>query len=263
MNTLSIALYQSKDLFRAKWLIGYALVFFLLTESLMRFAGSDAKVLVSLANVSLMLVPLVSLLFGALHLYQSKEFIELLLAQPIRRKELFWGLYLGLIGPLSLAFLLGTAVPLAMHGLFLTQAALQSLLILAIGLALTCICSGLGFVMALAFFEDRIKGLGAALVSWLFLGVLYDGLLLLVIWTFGDYALDRPVLVLTLLNPIDLARIAVMISFEISALMGYTGAVFSRFFGSQTGLLSITGMLVLWLGIPLLGSARLFHKKDF
>ncbi|MDZ7682775.1 MAG: hypothetical protein U5J63_13940 [Fodinibius sp.] len=107
------------------------------------------------------------------------------------------------------------------------------------------------------------KGLGFALVGWLFLAVIYDGLVLLAIFLLGDYPIEEPMLAMAMLNPIDLARITVLLEFDIQALMGYTGAVFNRFFGSMMGISVAAGCLMIWLGVPLWRSVRLFDKKDF
>jgi Cu-processing system permease protein len=49
---------------------------------------------------------------------------------------------------------------------------------------------------------------------------------------------------------------------DISALMGYTGAVFRDFFGNRTGIiLSFLGLL-LWIVFPLMISVRKFKRKD-
>jgi Cu-processing system permease protein len=66
-----------------------------------------------------------------------------------------------------------------------------------------------------------------------------------------------------LLNPIDLVRIALLLQFDISALMGYTGAVFSRFFSGATGLAVITAALTTWIAGPLALGYIGFRRKDF
>ena len=64
-------------------------------------------------------------------------------------------------------------------------------------------------------------------------------------------------------NPIDLARVLILLRLDVSALMGYTGAVFERFFGSTGGALLASLALVMWTGVPLLLGARRFQRKDF
>ena len=54
--------------------------------------------------------------------------------------------------------------------------------------------------------------------------------------TWSDYPLELPLLGLTLLNPVDLGRVLLLLQFDNAALLGYTGAVFERFFGSALGM---------------------------
>jgi Cu-processing system permease protein len=46
-------------------------------------------------------------------------------------------------------------------------------------------------------------------------------------------------------------------------LLGYTGAVFERFFDASTGLLVAGSAIALWVAVPALTGARLFRRKDF
>lgn len=263
MKTLTILSYQWKDMMRGKWIFGYALIYLLITDALIRFGGAGPKALLSISNVMLLLIPLVGMIYGALYLYQSREFTELLLAQPLNRKSIFWGLYGGLAVPLALAFTAGILIPMAYNGMLFSENVLSILLLLILGNVLTLLFVGIGFWMGLVFFEDRIKGLGFSLISWLFLAVLYDGLVLFLIFILGDYPIEEPMLALTLLNPIDLARITVLLEFNISALMGYTGAVFTRFFGSFYGMLTAIACMLIWLVIPLWRAVQRFRKMDF
>lgn len=262
-KALTIVSYQWKDLFRDKWLIGYALIYLILTDALIRFGGGGPKALMSLSNIMLLFVPLVSLIYGVIYLYQSREFVELLLAQPLDRRSLFTGLFGGLAIPLCLAFVLGAGLPLFYTGVWV-EAGLETIIIVfGLGVALSLIFVSIGFLFGLKYFHERVKGFGYALLSWLFLAVLYDGLILLFVSTFSQYPLERAMIGLSIINPIDLARIGVLLKFDISALMGYTGAVFNRFFGSYLGLLVSIFFLTLWIVIPTWRSLKLFDKKDF
>ena len=87
-----IARPQVRNVARSKWLPCYAAFFLLATEGLLRFTGGDEKTLLSLSNVVLFVVPLVTIVFGIIYLYNSREFIELLLAQPLKRRTVFAGL---------------------------------------------------------------------------------------------------------------------------------------------------------------------------
>lgn len=264
MSTLFLHIVRNewKSLLRSKWVFGYGLIFLVLADVLLRFGGGGAEVLLSLSNVMLLFVPLVGMIYGVLYIYQSKEFVELLLTQPIKRGTLYNGLFWGISTPLMSAFVVGSALPLIWHGILQIDPA-STLLVLGLGAVLTLIFVALGFVLGLIFYYDRIKGFGFTIVIWLFMAILYDGLVLLLIFTFGDFPLERFVLAAVMLNPVDLARIMVLLEFDISALMGYTGAVFSRFFGTSAGMVTSASLLVAWLLVPLWAGHRIFQKKDF
>lgn len=261
-TALKIIKFELSDIVRSKWIVAYTLFFFLLTDSLFRFGGSSARVLLSLINAVLLIIPLMSIIFGVMYLYHSREFIEMMLSQPISRKVLFSGLYTGLAAPLSLGFAAGVGLPFTMHGLE-TPAHLPILLTLLVtGVFLTFIFIALAFLISILS-EDRTRGLGIAILSWLLFSVIYDSFILLVVYWFGDYPLEKPVIALSLLNPIDLGRILLILQFDIAALMGYTGAVFQKFFGSSPGKAIAFLSLMLWTVLPFALGLRCFKGKDF
>ncbi|MBL7992548.1 MAG: ABC transporter permease subunit [Candidatus Kapabacteria bacterium] len=249
---------------RSRWILGYTAFFFLASEGLMRFGGDTSKAVASLLNVVLLLIPLVSIVIGTMTVYNNRDFTELLLSQPLRRGSLFAGQYLGLALPLTAAYLLGVGVPLLARigsADSVTNTGLV-LMLLASGTALTLIFTALALVVATRY-DDRAFGLGAALLLWLLAAALYDGIMLAVIWTFRDYPLEMPVLAMSILNPIDLARTLVMLKFDVAALMGYTGAVFEKFFGTALGMSAAASALLFWILAPFGLGMKIFAKKDF
>ena len=80
---------------------------------------------------------------------------------------------------------------------------------------------------------------------------------------FEHYPLDRFALIMTLFNPVDLSRVLIMLQLDISALMGYTGAVFRKFLGTGTGMAVAYGALVVWVVVPVMAFLRLARRKDF
>jgi Cu-processing system permease protein len=257
----AVAKPQIKNVVRSRWLIAYAVFCFAATEVLLRFTGGDAKTLLSLTNVVLFLGPMVTMVYGTVYLYSSREFIELLLAQPLKRSTLFGGLYVGLAAPLTAAFIAGIAAPFLLHGLS-GDARAPLAIMLGGGSVLTLIFTGLAFCVALRF-EDRLTGLGMGMALWLLLALAYDGLILFIVAIMPDRAVEKSLLAVSLANPVDLVRIAVLFQFDISALMGYTGAVFSRFFSGATGVAVIAAALTTWVGVPLMLGFSQFKRKDF
>jgi Cu-processing system permease protein len=261
-DTLRIARYQIRDVMRSRWILLYGVFFLLLTDLLFRFGGSGERVLLSLLNVVLIGIPLVSVVLGAMYMYASREFAELLLAHPVRRRSLFLGLFTGLALPLSLAFAVGTTLPYLAHGGGAGGGLAPLLLLVGTGVVLTLVFTALAFLIAVVS-EDRIRGLGLALGCWIAFAVVYDALVLLAIYLMGDFPLERPVIALSLLNPVDLARILLLLEFDISALMGFTGALFREFFGSTGGRLAAGATLLAWLAVPFGLGMRSFGRKNF
>lgn len=259
--TTKVAAYEWHDVLRSRWTIAYGLFFFAVTESLLWFGGSAESALISLINALLLIVPLIAIVFGTMYLYSARDFIELLLSQPVNRKQLYVGLYAGLVTPLSVAFVAGTTVPFVMHGAGAGNlAALLSTLVM--GVLLTFVFVGFAFPIAITN-DERVRGLGVALGVWLLTCLVYDGIVLLVLTLAADYPLEVPAIVMMLINPVDLARTLLLLQFDIAALMGYTGAVFTRFFGSTLAAAASLTCLLIWVAAPFLVGMAIFRRKDF
>ena len=86
--------------------------------------------------------------------------------------------------------------------------------------------------------------------------------MLLILFSFSDYPMEKFTLLLSALNPIDLARISIMLKMDVSALMGYTGALYKDFFGSGKGVMFTLSIMALWAVLPLWWALISFKKKD-
>ncbi len=54
-----------------------------------------------------------------------------------------------------------------------------------------------------------------------------------------------------------------LLQLDTAALMGYTGAVFEKFFGTSVGRITVLAALVIQAIVPLLLAGRVFRRKDF
>ena len=253
---------QLRNVMRSRWVVGYALLLLGITQLLLQFGGSGERALLSLLNVVLLLLPLMSVIFGTLYVYNAREFIEMLLAQPVGRGALYTGIFGGLAIPMVGAFLFAVGLPLLIQGGGAPDFLRHCLMLLSAGSLLTMVYTALSLCVSVLI-EDRARGLGAALMIWLLTAILYDGLVLLVTQVFASYPLEGPLLVLVFLNPIDLARVLLLLTFDNAALMGYTGAVYEKFFHEGVGTLLAYGMLLLCTAVPLLVGLHWFRRKDF
>lgn len=259
---LKILKYSFFDLIRSRWSIIYFLFYFVTGMVLLYLSNDVSKAIVSLMNITFILTPLIGTIFGVMNFYNSREFIELLLAQPMPRNRIFLGMFLGISLSLSLSLFLGMGLPFVLYRVFISGQVMSLLILLLSGVFLTFIFTALSFYIALVN-ENRLKGFGMAILVWLFMSFIYDGIFLLSLFLLQEYPLEKFAIVMSLLNPIDLSRIMIMLKLDISALMGYTGAVFNKFFGNNSGMLISISALTAWTVIPVLMILKKSHKKDF
>lgn len=244
------------DIGRNKIVIGY--MFFLLAVSISVFnlENDTSKGLLTLMNLILFIIPLVSLIFSTIYMYNSAEFIELLVSQPLKRSKIWSSFFIGLGSSLSIAFLAGVGVPVLIYAPGITGA-----MLVLMGFLLTLIFISLA-MLAVVLTRDKARGIGLAILLWLYFSILFDGIVLFLLFQFADYPIEKPMIAFSMLNPIDLSRIFILLKMDISAMMGYTGAIFQDFFGTTKGVAVSIFVMILWIIIPLIFSRRKFNHID-
>ncbi|MBS1585910.1 MAG: ABC transporter permease [Bacteroidetes bacterium] len=252
----TIIKYVSLDLLRNKTILIYTALLAVISISVLNMDNNASKGLLSLMNITLLFVPLISILFATIYFFNSIEFIELLLAQPIKRNKVLLAEYTGLVLSLCAAYAIGVGLPL----LILTKQ-VAALVLLVNGLLLTLTFSGLALLI-FVLCKDKTRGIGIAIVISLFFSLLFDGLLLTFIYSFSDYPIDKPIVGLVALNPIDLSRILMLLQLDVSVLMGYSGALFKKLLGSAAGSIYAVVCMMFWVTVPLLIATLKFRKKD-
>ncbi|HJO21064.1 MAG TPA: ABC transporter permease [Candidatus Marinimicrobia bacterium] len=259
---LRIIKYSFFDLMRSRWSYIYFL-FYLILGLATLFLNSDiSKSIIILMNITIVLIPLIGTIFGVMYYYNSIEFSRLLLAQPLTRKTIFLGQYLGLSLALSSSLILGLGIPFLLYGLLNSGYIINFLTLLVIGVLLTFIFTAISYNIALSN-EDKIKGFGIAILVWLILAIVYDGFFLISMIVFNSYPLEKFALIATLFNPIDLSRILIILKLDFSALLGYTGAVLNQFYGSNLGIVVSFSVLIFWAIIPIKRMIKKSKIKDF
>jgi len=244
------------DILRNKIILAYTLFLLLFSFSIFNLEDNPSKGLLSLLNIILIIVPLVSMLFSAIYVYNSAEFLELLVSQPLKRKTIWLSMFTGLAASLSIAFMIGVGVPVMLY-----QATPTGFMMLVTGIFLSVIFVSIA-MLAAVITRDKAKGIGVTILLWLYFALLFDGLVLFLMFQFADYPLEKVMVGISALNPIDLSRILILLKMDISALMGYTGAVFKDFFGTQAGQIISFLVLIAWIIVPAMLSVRRFRRKD-
>jgi Cu-processing system permease protein len=244
------------DILKNKIVVVYTLLLAAFSWSTFGLEDNSAKGLLTLLNIILLIVPLVSILFSTIYLYNSVEFIELLLSQPIERKKIWISLFVGLSFSMVLAFLLGAGIPLLIYAdLYL------GLMMVFVGSIISMVFIALAFLAAILS-RDKAKGIGSAIILWLYFALLFDGLVLFLLFQLAEYPIEKMMVGITATSPIDLARILILLQLDVSAMLGYTGAIFKDFFGTTIGLAIALSLLLAWIAIPFIFSLQIFKRKD-
>ncbi|WP_294347494.1 ABC transporter permease subunit [Sphingobacterium sp.] len=248
--------YVFVDLLRNKTILCYTILLFVLSMTVYTMEDNYEKGLLSLLNIVLFVVPLMSIVFSGIYIYQSSEFINCLVSQPLQRKSIWGSLYVGLAGALSLAFFIGVGIPT-----FIYAFSYSGITLVGCGLVLSLIFVSIAMWTSVLI-RDKSKGIGLSILLWLYFTLLFDALVLFILFQFADYPIEHGMVALSMLNPIDISRILILLQVDLSAMMGYTGAIFRDFFGNSIGITVTLLVMLLWCIIPLWLSIRYFKKKD-
>ncbi|MEO9020783.1 MAG: ABC transporter permease subunit, partial [Ginsengibacter sp.] len=234
------------DIAQNKIVLIYTALLLVISLSVFNLENNAAKGMLSLLNIILIIVPLICIIFSTIYIYNSSEFIELLVSQPLKRKTIWLSLFTGLFSSLAIAFFIGVGIPILLY-----HADATGFIMIITGLFLTVVFVSIA-MLAAGLTRDKAKGIGLSILFWLFFSLIFDALVLFLLFQFQDYPLENVMVIFSFLNPIDLSRIQILLQMDISALMGYTGAIFREFFGNNTGIiLSFLGLSV-WIIFPLM-----------
>ncbi|MBF0610400.1 MAG: ABC transporter permease [Magnetococcales bacterium] len=268
-----IAAKEVKDALRNRWIISSTLLLAGLAFGL-AFLGSTptgtlaakplAVTVVSLAGLTIFLIPLIALMLAYDALVGEKErgTLLLLLTYPVTKNQIILGKFLGHLTVLAVATVLGYgsagwAVAWGGEG-----ADRQSLLAFASLLGSSILLGGVFTAIAYlvsVLVRERGTAAGVAIGIWLFFVVLYDmGLLGLLVATRGQIH-EQVFPWLLLANPTDVYRLFNLISFDntrvFSGLAGISNDV-----GFSPATLLIT--LVAWMLLPLGVAGWRFNKVE-
>jgi Cu-processing system permease protein len=250
--------YKVINEFRGAFFWVYTIFLFFFSLGFAYFTQDPSKTISSILSFSVLLMPLILMVFTIFDYYNSRDFIGMVLSYPIGRGQVFWGEFLSKVFSLTTGWTVGYFVPLVLTG-WLNGAVIWmyiSGLLLIFSLVPIALLFG---ILA----EDKVSGISLVLGFWLLTSLVYDALILFLSIYFSQYPIEKLVIPLVFLNPIDLARILVVRSLDIAVLMGYTGALFDEVFKGQLGVILIIASLLLWVFLPAFLGYRFFKLKDF
>jgi Cu-processing system permease protein len=253
---MRITRYVMLDILRNRILIFYTVLLAVFSWSVFSLEDNIPKGLLTLMNVVLFTVPLVSTIFSTIYIYNSSEFTELLVSQPLKRGRIWTSLACGLALSMTLAFAIGCGIPLAIY-----SPDTAGFTIFLMGVLISAVFVSLA-VLTASLTRDKARGIGISVITWLFFALLFDGLVLFLLFQLGEYPIEKPMVIVASFNPIDLARILILLQLDASAMLGYTGAIFREFFGTSGGMAVSLLLLLSWVVMPFMISVRRFKRMD-
>ncbi len=267
---LLVARKEVRDALRNRWFLLYAIGFAVLALALSRLslsAGSAAgfsgfgRTAASLVNLVLLVVPLMGLTLGAGSLAGERErgTLAALLSQPVSRREVLLGKFLGLALALCAALALGFglaglavgagggAVGAEAYAGLLGFTLLLALAMLALGLLISSLSRQVG------------TATGVALFAWLALVFLGDlGLMGSAMTMRMDVG---TLLALGLVNPLSSFKIAAVGAITGSLdVLGPAGVYATRHYGAALPAI-LAGLLVAWCLAPLAAAGWIFEER--
>src|SRR5690606_29086517 len=141
-----------------------------------------------------------------------------------KRQSIWLSIFLGLGTVMLLSFFVGVGIPTLLYA-----GNPSGMTLIAGGLLLSLIFVSIAMWTAVRI-RDKSKGIGLAIILWLYFALIFDALLLFLLFQFADYPIENIMIGISMLNPIDITRILILLEIDLSAMMGYTGAVFREFF---------------------------------
>ena len=257
---------------RNRWTLVFAGVFGVLVLTISYFglvtAGTVgfqgfARTSASLLNMVLYIVPLVALMMGTLSFTSEKSASELLFSQPVTRGEILLGKLLGLFASIFTATLVG----FGLAGVIIaartgTEGSLRYPALVGFSLLLALIFLSLSaFISALC--RRKSKAFGVALFVWFFFVIFYDLMIIGGTFLFKERTANALIFCSLFGNPVDMVRIASLMTLNGKDIFGAGGAALLRFLGGESlSIVLLLIALVLWVVAPLFVAQRLLKHQD-
>lgn len=273
MNVLKLAVQEIRAGVRNRWVVATTVLLAALSLSLVLLGSAPtgvvkadplAVVVVSLASLTIFLVPLIALLlsFDAIVGEQERGTLMLLLSYPVARWQVIVGKAVGQICILGIATLLGYGV--AAGALSLNSeigapawGAFTAMVLTSIMLGAAFISMG---VLASAIVRERATAAGLAVGIWLFFVLIYDTALLgILVADQGQHVTQKTLDLVLLLNPADVYRIFNMTASDSVAI--YSGLAGP---GNAAPLppAVLFAVLAAWVVAPLALAVLAFRRKS-
>lgn len=257
-----IAGYEFFESIRNKWLLIISSLFFLFCWILFFLDSSDGnRAIVSILNLVLLMIPLFSLVFGGMSFVAGIPFLDVTLSRPLGRFRVYWGKWLGANLSLSLGFSGGLLMAAVFFIRFEEGSIFALALLFIIGVVLSASFLSISFLLSVVLRSKELV-LVVSLLVWFFFYILYDLFVMgFSVW-FGDYPLELPLTILIFLNPIDMARVSVLMSLDIGNLMGISATLFQKVLSPGWRVMGMGLGFCIWVLLPAWIGYKRFQRTE-
>ena len=257
---------------RNRWTLVFAAVFGVLVLAISYFGlvtggavgfQGFSRTSASLLNMVLYIVPLVSLTMGTLSFTSEKSASELLFAQPITRGEILLGKLLGLFASIFTAMLIGFGI----GGVVIASQAGTAGSMRYPGLVGFSLLLALIFLSLSAFISTlcrrKTKAFGVALFVWFFFVLFYDLLVIGLTFVLKEHTANVFIFGSLFGNPVDMMRVASLMTLNGTDIFGPGGAALLRFLGGERlSVALLVAALGFWVIAPLSAAQKLLKHQD-
>ena len=227
-------------------------------------ASSLSVIYVSLASLSIYLIPLLALMlsFDTVVGESERGSLLLLMCYPLSRAQLLLGKFVGHLMILTLAVVIGYGgIGLYLHlsGHGSTAEWVSYCAMMASSVLLGAVFLAVGSMISIVV-RERSTSVGAAIVIWLLAVVLYDLGLLGILVTDTDYSVSGELLAtLIAINPADAYRLYNITTSESAAMVSGMAQLSADAVWSPIALL---GVLLGWVVVLQLVNVQLFNRRE-
>ncbi|MHC4550453.1 MAG: ABC transporter permease [Planctomycetota bacterium] len=267
-----LARHELRIVLRSRWLAAYALIFAALTLAVsyfgltvIEFTGFQEfdRTAVSLLNLVLYVVPLATMLMAVQSFREEGGATDQLFAEPVTKGEIVLGKLAGLSAAHVLATIVGFGLTGVLVGLEVGDRGLASYLVL-VGFTILVGVVFLALSALLAVLSRRrARAYAVVLVTWFFLVLLFDLLVIGLSFLLPEAWANRIAFVGVFVNPVDATRVATMLAISGKEMFGPAGAQLMRALGGvpqAVALLCLT--LVAWAGAAATAATITLGRQD-
>lgn len=260
------------DSIRNRWFYTFLVIFMVLSFVIVYLGiikstslgfESFNKTTASLLNLTLFLIPMITLLLGGTSISGEREHgtLDLMLSKPISPGEFILGKYMGIATALVLTIVTGFGL-MGMIVAFRVSALDARAYLFFVLLSVLLALSFLSISMLISVLVNkRITAIIVSTIVWFFFILIYDLIIMAAAGLFKGTAMAVFLLVSILLNPADSVRILAIVNLGGETIFGPSLVELTRMITNVSSELLITLGIAAWIILPLLFTVFFFKRS--